>query len=104
MAANVPNQKKRLLVCCDGTWMNSDTGYEKPSIINPKGKIQIPSNVTRISRSFKRRCADGTVQIIEYQSGVGTGSTMADILTGGAFGYGIAEVRAPSSFCCDHSS
>ncbi|KAH8902545.1 hypothetical protein BR93DRAFT_988367 [Coniochaeta sp. PMI_546] len=93
--------KKRLIVCCDGTWMNSDTGYEKPTLFNPIGKAQTPSNVTRLSRSLRRVCRDGTLQIIAYQNGVGTGSTMADAITGGAFGRGIAEnVREAYAFIC----
>ncbi|PSR94237.1 hypothetical protein BD289DRAFT_465956 [Coniella lustricola] len=80
-------EKKRLIVCCDGTWMNSDKGFEK-------GRPQPPSNVTRLARNFKRNCSDGTVQIVNYQSGVGTGSTMSDALSGGAFGNGVAEVIA----------
>jgi hypothetical protein len=82
-AVSAPTQKKRLIICCDGTWMNSDKGYEK-------GKPQNPSNVTRLARSFKRGCTDGSVQVINYQSGVGTGSS--DAVSGGAFGSGIAEV------------
>lgn len=72
--------------------MNSDNGYEKPSLFNPKGTLQVPSNVTRISRCFKRRCSDGKVQVISYESGVGTGSNAIDSLTGGAFGLGLTEV------------
>ncbi|KAG8156665.1 hypothetical protein KVR01_013456 [Diaporthe batatas] len=87
-------QKKRLIVCCDGTWMNSDKGWEK-------GKPQPPSNVTRLARSFNRGCSDGSVQVINYQSGVGTGSTMADAFSGGAFGNGVAEhVRESYAFIC----
>lgn len=84
--------KKRLIVCCDGTWMNSDYGFVKSGPFGDKGTLQVPSNVTRISRCFKRRCADGTLQIISYQSGVGTGSNLLDNITGGAFGIGLAEV------------
>lgn len=88
--------KKRLVVCCDGTWMNSDTGYDKTS-----RSLQTPSNVTRLSRALKRQCKDGRVQIIEYQNGVGTGSTVADAITGGAFGKGIADhIREAYSFIC----
>ncbi|KAF3769840.1 hypothetical protein M406DRAFT_246745 [Cryphonectria parasitica EP155] len=87
-------QKKRLIICCDGTWMNSDKGFEK-------GRPQPPSNVTRLARSFNRNCSDGSVQVIYYQSGVGTGSTMADAFTGGAFGTGVAEnMRESYSFIC----
>nr|XP_036584755.1 peptidoglycan binding domain containing protein [Colletotrichum truncatum]KAF6794405.1 peptidoglycan binding domain containing protein [Colletotrichum truncatum] len=92
---------KRLIVCCDGTWMDSETGYVKPRFWKPKGQLQIPSNVTRISRCFRRKCTDGRVQVIEYESGVGTGSNTLDALTGGAFGLGLSErVRQVYSFLC----
>lgn len=45
-----------------------------------------------MARSLRRTCSDGTVQIIEYSSGVGSGGSAADILSGGAFGLGISEV------------
>jgi uncharacterized protein (DUF2235 family) len=87
---------KRLIVCCDGTWMNSDDGYNQPSWWESwwgkQGHLQVPSNVTRISRCFKRRCDDGKLQIISYESGVGTGSNTLDSITGGAFGLGLSEV------------
>ncbi|KAK0646185.1 hypothetical protein B0T16DRAFT_510218 [Cercophora newfieldiana] len=93
--------KKRLIICCDGTWMNSDTGYTKPTFYNPVGKLQTPSNVTRLSRSLRRTCTDGTIQVIEYHSGVGTGGTVADLISGGAFGLGISEnIRSAYSFIC----
>ncbi|PHH50926.1 Uncharacterized protein YEL023C [Ceratocystis fimbriata CBS 114723] len=85
--------RKRLIVCCDGTWMNSD------------GSTQIPSNVTRMSRCFSHHCSDGTLQIINYQSGVGTGSNMIDSIVGGAFGKGIAErIREAYAFLCTNYS
>lgn len=90
--ATPKRQKKRLIVCCDGTWMNSDYGFAKSGLFSKKGTLQVPSNVTRISRCFKRRCADGTLQIISYESGVGSGSNTLDSITGGAFGAGLAEV------------
>ncbi|KJZ72151.1 hypothetical protein HIM_08416 [Hirsutella minnesotensis 3608] len=93
--------KKRLIVCCDGTWMNSAYGYVKPGLLNGKGGLQVPSNVTRISRCFKRKCSDGTLQIINYESGVGSGSNVLDSITGGAFGVGLAErVREAYSYLC----
>ncbi|KAK0621278.1 hypothetical protein B0T17DRAFT_591195 [Bombardia bombarda] len=98
-SAGIP--KKRLIICCDGTWMNSDTGYKKPTLWNPVGKLQTPSNVTRLSRSLRRICNDGKIQIIEYQSGVGTSGSIGDLLSGGAFGLGISEnIRAAYSFIC----
>ncbi|KAJ6102964.1 hypothetical protein N7486_005391 [Penicillium sp. IBT 16267x] len=40
-------QKKRIIVCCDGTWDNSDNGYDKE-----KHALIIPSNVTRFIRAL----------------------------------------------------
>lgn len=72
--------------------MNSDKGGEEGPFWNPSHSLQVPSNVTRISRSFKHRCSDGRMQIINYESGIGTGSNMLDTLAGGAFGTGLSEV------------
>ncbi|KAG5974966.1 hypothetical protein E4U55_007930 [Claviceps digitariae] len=97
----VPRHRKRLIVCCDGTWMNSDYGFVKTHLFGRKGTLQVPSNVTRISRCFKRRCADGTLQIISYESGVGSGGNSFDSITGGAFGAGLTErVREVYAYLC----
>ncbi|KAF4979649.1 hypothetical protein FZEAL_4206 [Fusarium zealandicum] len=102
MASNgSPATTKRLIACCDGTWMNSDNGYEEPGLLGGEGTLQVPSNVTRISRCFKKRCSDGKIQIINYESGVGTGSNMLDSITGGAFGLGLVErMRETYSYLC----
>ncbi|KAI0976077.1 hypothetical protein F4678DRAFT_456402 [Xylaria arbuscula] len=93
---SLSSSKKRIIVCCDGTWQNSDNGYAKS-----KSNLQVPSNVTRISRCFKRTCQDGTFQIIYYQSGVGSRSGIIDRLFGGAFGTGISEnIREAYAFIC----
>ncbi|KAI0540875.1 hypothetical protein GGR58DRAFT_520988 [Xylaria digitata] len=93
--------KKRLIVCCDGTWQNSDNGFVKSNKKKHRAKIQIPSNVTRISRCFRRTCSDGTFQIIYYQSGVGSRSSILDRLLGGAFGVGLSEnIREAYAFLC----
>ncbi|KAK0748607.1 hypothetical protein B0T21DRAFT_380396 [Apiosordaria backusii] len=93
--------KKRLVVCCDGTWMNCDTGYRKSSYRNPVGKAIVPSNVSRLSRSLRRSCTDGTLQVIEYHSGIGSSGSFADVLSGGAFSLGISEnIRSSYSFIC----
>ncbi|KAH6998621.1 hypothetical protein BKA56DRAFT_626946 [Ilyonectria sp. MPI-CAGE-AT-0026] len=96
-----PVTTKRLIACCDGTWMDSDNGYEEPGLLRSEGTLQVPSNVTRISRCFKRRCSDGKLQIISYESGVGTGSNTLDSITGGAFGLGLSErMRETYSYLC----
>ncbi|CZR54485.1 related to protein involved in cell growth [Phialocephala subalpina] len=93
--------RKRLVLCCDGTWMDSDNGFQKPTLIPyvPTGSLQVPSNVTRIARALKRTGLDGMPQIIYYHSGVGTGSTILDAITGGLMGTGISEnIREVYSF------
>lgn len=105
-----PRHRKRLIVCCDGTWMNRDYGFARSHLFGKRGTLQVPSNVTRISRCFKRRCTDGTLQIISYESGVGSGGNSIDSITGGAFGAGLTEVSAPettrddSVFCMSDTS
>ncbi|KAI0143573.1 hypothetical protein GGR57DRAFT_508048 [Xylariaceae sp. FL1272] len=93
--------RKRIIVCCDGTWQNSDNGYLKASKKHNVPKLQTPSNVTRISRCFRRTCTDGTSQIIYYQSGVGSRAGSLNRILGGAFGIGISEnIREAYSFIC----
>ncbi|PBP28618.1 hypothetical protein BUE80_DR000332 [Diplocarpon rosae] len=97
------NMIKRLIVCCDGTFANfdSDDGFKKPTLIpyKPTAALQVPSNVTRISRALRRVGLDGIPQIIFYHSGVGTSSTKVDIITGGLLGIGISEnIREVYSF------
>ncbi|RMD42233.1 hypothetical protein DV735_g2881, partial [Chaetothyriales sp. CBS 134920] len=89
---------KRIIICCDGTWMDSD------------GSVQVPSNVTRIARSIKptARLPNGTeiAQLIFYQNGIGTGTNSAyDKYIGGVTGAGMAEnIReAYSAICLNYS-
>jgi uncharacterized protein (DUF2235 family) len=85
---------KRIIVCCDGTWLDSD------------GDVQVPSNVTRTARALKPRATlpDGNEvpQLIFYQNGVGTGSSsLYTKYVGGATGEGLAEhIREAYSFIC----
>ena len=79
------NIKKRLIVCCDGTFSGVDKGTEDYS-----------SNVGRLSRAISRvgvtKAGDQIPQIVYYQSGVGTGSlTYIDKQRQGAFGGSLAE-------------
>ena len=72
---------KRIVVACDGTWMDSD------------GEYQVPSNVTRICRCIRQEGQDAITgaiipQIIYYQAGVGTESTIYDKVVGGSTGLG----------------
>ncbi|OJD34121.1 peptidoglycan binding domain containing protein [Diplodia corticola] len=73
-------QKKRLIVCCDGTWQASDKTYGTS-----------PSNIAKLSRMIARE--DGNIpQVVYYQSGVGTGSWgLMDIGIAGSVGIGLSE-------------
>ncbi|KAF1347938.1 hypothetical protein BDV97DRAFT_212177 [Delphinella strobiligena] len=67
---------KKLIVCCDGTWMDSDSGWVD-------GHLQTPSNVTRIARAIKTEDSHSSPQIVYYQAGVGTGIGFANQILGG---------------------
>ncbi|KAE8148751.1 hypothetical protein BDV25DRAFT_168257 [Aspergillus avenaceus] len=92
------SDRKRLIVCCDGTWENSTSDSFQP-----------PTNVTRLSRSISREAVvkeDGVnkriSQIVYYQKGVGTG-LLGDKLGGGAIGLGLSSnVRSAYGFLADN--
>ena len=86
---------------------NSDDGFTKPTLIPyvPTGTLQIPSNVTRISRALNRVDRNGKPQIIYYHSGVGTGFSIVDSISGGLTGRGISEnIREVYSFIATNYS
>jgi len=74
--SNVRGKKSMLILCVVGTWMNSDNG-----LVN--GKIEVPSNVTRISRAIKPVSQDGIPQIVYYHFGIGTQGGVVDRLISG---------------------
>ncbi|KAL8705142.1 MAG: hypothetical protein Q9201_001745 [Fulgogasparrea decipioides] len=84
---------KRLIVACDGTWMNSDNGFERDSYLpwDHNGHLQVPSNVTRICRALRPMSCNGRAQIIYYQAGVGTEESWWDQIYGGGTGAGLSE-------------
>ena len=91
--------RKRIIVCCDGTWLDSD------------GDVQVPSNVTRICRCIKHEgihkpTGKAIPQIIYYQSGIGsTADNLYSKYIGGATGKGISEhIREAYSFICTNYS
>ena len=84
--------KKRLIVTCDGTWLDADNG-----LMN--GHKQPPSNVSRIGWAIKDTSRDGIPQIVHYQAGVGTNGGAIARIVGGATGAGIkANVREAYTF------
>ena len=85
--------KKKIIVCCDGTWMNADNGTQDHanSVWTPRSPIlQQPSNVTRIARCVSHSDKRGNEQITYYQSGLGT-HDLLDQLAGGIAGMGLSE-------------
>jgi len=79
-----------------GTWLDSSSDLDH-------GKIEPPSNVTRITRSIRSLSADGIPQIIYYQAGVGSVGNIANKLIGGLVGAGIAEnVREAYTFIANN--
>jgi len=73
--------KKRLVLCCDGTWNSADQ--------SKNGKLT-PTNVVKLAYRVAKRAPDGTPQVLFYDQGVGTGNSL-DRLTGGAFGDGLED-------------
>lgn len=66
--------KKRLIVCCDGTWQHL-------------GNSTL-TNVAKFAQAVAPIGEDGTPQIVFYDEGIGTELT-SNFLSGGAFGRGI---------------
>src|SRR4051812_49891128 len=85
--------KKRLVVCCDGTWNTADsgTGY---------------TNVSRLAWAIAptdTRNDESTTQIVFYQSGVGSEGDLVSKVTGGGLGLGLSHnVRDAYTFICNN--
>src|SRR5262245_512397 len=68
---------KRIVICYDGTW-------------NALVKPEEVTNVVRVAQAIKSEDSDGTVQMVYYNAGVGSGGPI-DRLLGGAFGAGLRD-------------
>jgi uncharacterized protein (DUF2235 family) len=86
--------KKRLFVCCDGTW-------NRPS--QRELGLLAPTNVLKFANAVQRGAVKGDVeQLIYYHPGVGTGGFFDQVL-GGAFGVGLRRnIRSAYKWLCDH--
>lgn len=89
----MPLEGKRIILCLDGTWVNSDKGYNRPTAQDPNESLAIPTNVTRVYRALRKRGFDGESQIMYYHPGVGSTGGLEDSISGGVFGTGVAEVN-----------
>ena len=88
----IAGPKKRLIVTCDGTWLDSDNGITN-------GQLTPPSNVSRIGWAMKDTSRDGIPQVVHYQAGVGTMGGPFSRTIGGATGIGLKEnVREAYSY------
>ncbi|KAJ5537355.1 hypothetical protein N7513_010541 [Penicillium frequentans] len=95
----MPLEGKRIILCLDGTWVNSDKGYNRPTAQDPNDSLAIPTNVTRVYRSLRKRGFDGESQVMYYHPGVGSTGGVSDSIAGGVFGTGVAEnIREAYSF------
>ncbi|MEA5536928.1 phospholipase effector Tle1 domain-containing protein [Crocosphaera sp. XPORK-15E] len=75
---NPMHQKKRIVVCCDGTWNELTNSH--------------PTNVVKFARLVKYMADDKTPQLVFYLPGLGTeDGNVIEQLGGGAFGWGIDE-------------
>ncbi|PSR15767.1 DUF2235 domain-containing protein [filamentous cyanobacterium CCP3] len=70
--------KKRLVVCCDGTWQD---------LFHRRNKC--PTNVVKIAQSIKPFASDNIQQIVYYSEGIGVAEGFIERFFGGAFGRGI---------------
>ncbi|OLN83066.1 hypothetical protein CCHL11_09650 [Colletotrichum chlorophyti] len=93
-AHNTPEKeahKKRLIVCCDGTWNNAN---------GPGG---IPTNVARLSSAVAHKCCTGMPQVVYYHRGAGTEKSKIARFLGGFLGWGVIEdVADVYRFICDN--
>lgn len=85
--------KKRLIICCDGTWNDADSAADF-------------TNVVRIARAIKpveMRAGAAVPQIVYYHSGVGTGGDAFEHIIGGAIGLGLSRnVRDGYAFAANN--
>jgi uncharacterized protein (DUF2235 family) len=84
---------KRLVVCCDGTWKDSDSG-------------DAYTNVSRLAWAIMpadTRGGGSIPQIVFYQSGVGSEGDLFNRLAGGGVGLGLSRnVRDAYAFICNN--
>ncbi|WQF83996.1 Putative Tle1 phospholipase, alpha/Beta hydrolase [Colletotrichum destructivum] len=82
---------KRIIVCCDGTWNNS----------NKMGGIA--TNVARLSSAIAHKCCTGMPQVVYYHRGAGTEESKVAQYLGGVLGKGVVQDIADIyRFVCDN--
>ncbi|KAL8354700.1 hypothetical protein RB601_004214 [Gaeumannomyces tritici] len=82
---------KRLVICCDGTWNNSNDGKD-PS-----------TNVSRLASAVAHKCCSGMPQVVYYHPGAGTEASALAHFLGGFLGQGVVQdVAETYRFVCDN--
>jgi hypothetical protein len=95
---------RRLIVACDGTWVNSDADAPSPTGVKAlipglfsHTNVTLPSNITRLCRALNTNTMSTSTtepkpsQIIYYHRGIGTSGGLEDKIVGGATGASISE-------------
>lgn len=94
---------KRLIIACDGTWLNSNDGFDRDSWFpwKTEEKLAVSSNVTRICRALLPESNNGVQQIVYYQAGLASSGGLWGYL-GGFVGAGVGEnIREAYVFLCN---
>lgn len=91
--AKLPPMRKRIIICCDGTWQSAVSG-----------KRNVPSNVTRLCRAMNSIGTDDDgnqwQQLVWYDSGIGTTSLALGEKIQGAIGQGLeGNIVEAYNFC-----
>ena len=73
---------KRIAIFCDGTWNTPDKSED--------GKL-CQTNVVKMANALSHTSIDGKLQILYYDSGIGTEGSMIKKVFDGATGNGISE-------------
>lgn len=82
---------KRVIVCCDGTWNDSNSGGSPAS------------NVSRLSGAIAHKCCSGMPQLVFYRTGAGTEASFVAKQLGGIFGQGVVlDIVRCYRFICDN--
>ncbi|HXA17066.1 MAG TPA: DUF2235 domain-containing protein [Thermoanaerobaculia bacterium] len=77
-----------IILCCDGTWNSADQEKKKVEVNGKATEELCVTNVLKLACRVAKKKADGSLQIVYYDQGVGTGN-LADRIGGGAFGDGL---------------
>lgn len=88
--------KKRLFVCCDGTW-NCPAQREFG--------LLAPTNVVKFSNTVQQGVCGDVEQRVYYHPGVGSSDRFWDRVLGGAFGTGLGRnIKSAYKWLCDNYS